>query len=381
MDAPLALYVHWPFCLSKCPYCDFNSHVADSIDPEAWRVAYLSEIERLAADLPGRSLGSLFFGGGTPSLMPPDLVHAVIEAARAAWPGEEPEITLEANPTSVEAMRLRGFREAGVNRLSIGIQSLDDDALRWLGRAHSAEEARLALDLAIALFPRVSADLIYARPGQDAMAWRQELDAMLAFGLGHLSLYQLTIERGTPFFAAARKGTLILPDEETAARLYEETSERLARQGFTAYEISNHAREGMACRHNLAYWRGEDYAGIGPGAHGRLHLDGAPVATEALRNPRAWLEAARHGSGQERRTILTPDVRAEELLMMGLRLAEGVEERRFRRASGLGFAETFAGDRLERLIDGGFLSLKEGILCATPEGRLRLDAVLGALLG
>jgi putative oxygen-independent coproporphyrinogen III oxidase len=369
---PFGLYIHWPFCRSKCPYCDFNSHVADAIDHGRWREAYLHEIATLAPRLAGRDLASIFFGGGTPSLMHPETTAAIIEAARALWPGTEPEITLEANPTSIEAEKFAGFRAAGVNRVSVGVQALDDDALRFLGREHSAKEALAALDVARHTFARVNADIIYARPGQDAAAWQRELSRLLELGLGHLSLYQLTIERGTPFFGLHNKGAFELPDEDMAAELYETTGEMLARAGLFAYEVSNYARPGEECRHNLIYWRGQDYLGIGPGAHGRLPgKDGGRSATANLRRPDDWLaqvEKTGHGIGED--NALSRAEIIEERVMMGLRLAEGI-------------AADIIPDkaRLPRLIAGGFLEQADGRIRSTAEGRLRLNAVIADLLG
>ena len=369
---PFGLYVHWPFCRSKCPYCDFNSHVADAIDHARWCQAYLREIATLAPRLAGRALSSIFFGGGTPSLMRPETTAAIIDAARALWPGAEPEITLEANPTSIEAEKFAGFRAAGVNRVSVGVQALDDSALKFLGREHSAKEALAALDVARRNFAHVNADMIYARPEQTVAAWRSELARLLELGLGHLSLYELTIERGTPFFGLHNKGTFELPDEDTAAELYEMTGEMLTHAGLFAYEVSNYARPGEECRHNLIYWRGQDYLGIGPGAHGRLpREDGGRSATANLRRPDDWLaqvELAGHGIGED--NVLSPPEIGEERVMMGLRLAEGIAEDIIPNKA-----------RLPRLIAGGFLECINGRIRTTAEGRLRLNAVIADLLG
>ncbi|MBL8665802.1 MAG: coproporphyrinogen III oxidase, partial [Candidatus Odyssella sp.] len=274
-----ALYVHWPFCLSKCPYCDFNSHVRERVEEARWQRAYLAELERAAAETPGRVVTSVFFGGGTPSLMPPETAAAILARIRALWPvAPDAEITLEANPGAAEAARFRAFRAAGVNRLSIGVQALDDAALKFLGRRHVAAEALAAVERAAGIFPRYSFDLIYARPGQSVAAWREELARALRFAGDHLSVYQLTIEPGTAFHTAHARGDFALPDEDTAADLYEATRDLLGAAGLAAYEISNHARPGGESRHNLAYWRYADYAGIGPGAHGRLTLGDAKVA-------------------------------------------------------------------------------------------------------
>ncbi|MBB4100782.1 radical SAM family heme chaperone HemW [Sphingomonas kyeonggiensis] len=321
--APLALYVHWPFCVSKCPYCDFNSHVRESVDQAAWRTAMLADLAHEAAELPGRRLGSIFFGGGTPSLMPPETVAAVIEAAEKHW-GFEPgvEITLEANPSSVEAARFADIASAGVNRVSLGLQALDDDALRFLGRAHGVDEGLAALDTAQRAFDRVSFDLIYARPDQTLPDWEAELTRALSFGTEHLSLYQLTIEPGTRFATLFEKGELKAYDPDQAADLFETTRAMTAAAGLPAYEVSNHARPGAESRHNLTYWRYSDYAGIGPGAHGRR----GGMATVRHKKPENWLGAlGRNGHGMEREDPLHPHDRGVEALVMGLRLAEGVD--------------------------------------------------------
>jgi len=320
---PLALYVHWPFCVSKCPYCDFNSHVRESVDQAAWRTAMLADLAHEAAELPGRRLGSIFFGGGTPSLMPPETVAAVIEAAERHW-GFEPgiEITLEANPSSVEAARFADIASAGVNRVSLGLQALDDDALRFLGRAHGEDEGLAALDTAQRAFDRVSFDLIYARPDQSLADWEAELTRALSFGTEHLSLYQLTIEPGTRFATLFEKGELKAYDPDAAADLFEVTRAMTRAAGLPAYEVSNHARPGAESRHNLTYWRYSDYAGVGPGAHGRR----GGMATVRHKKPENWLSAlGRNGHGMEREDPLDLHDRGVEALVMGLRLAEGVD--------------------------------------------------------
>ncbi len=333
--SPLGLYVHWPFCVSKCPYCDFNSHVRDGVDSTAhqnrWRDAYLREMAFEAArtqgdGAPSRPLVSIFFGGGTPSLMAPDTVAAIIAEAKKLWGlADDCEITLEANPSSVEAARFAGFRDAGVNRVSLGIQALDDATLKFLGRAHDRTQALAALATAQRTFARVSCDLIYARPGQTVTAWRGELDTAIDFGTSHLSVYQLTIEKGTPFYAAHRRGEFTLPDEATAAALFEETQARLSDAGLAPYEISNHARPGMESRHNLLYWRAEDYAGVGPGAHGRITQGGETLATMRKHKPEDWLRAVEQdGSGSQEEAVVERADRVTEMLMMGLRLTEGI---------------------------------------------------------
>ena len=387
-DPGFGIYIHWPFCRAKCPYCDFNSHVREAIDQARWRRALLTELDHYAAMTPGREVTSLFFGGGTPSLMEPDTVAAVIARAGEAWTlAPEVEITLEANPTSVEAGRFASYRDAGVNRLSLGIQSLDDDALAFLGRQHNAAEALAALGVARAYFPRWSFDLITARPGQDGGAWCAELARALAQEPGHLSIYQLTIEPGTAFHGAHRRGELVMPDEAAGAALFEATGRMLDEAGLPAYEISNHARPGEECRHNLTYWRYGDYLGIGPGAHGRITLgtkNGAPgekLATRQHRAPEAWLEAVeRHGHATRRRDAIPMEARLEELLMMGLRLTEGVTRAAIERETGRELDDLLDPQNLGSLIEGGFLELDDTTLRATAEGRLRLDALLARLL-
>lgn len=336
-DTPsLALYLHWPFCRAKCPYCDFNSHVRPAVDEARWRAALLAELARHAAETPGHRLGSVFIGGGTPSLMPPATVAALLAAAHAHWPPAGPvEITLEANPTSVEAGRLRDFRAAGVNRISLGVQALEPAALAFLGRAHGVAEAQAALELALATFPRVSFDLIYARPGQSVAAWRAELARALALGADHLSLYQLTIEPGTRFADLYDRGRLAIPAAEAAHDLYELTQELTAAAGLRQYEISNHARPGEESRHNLLYWRYGPYAGIGPGAHGRLATPTAHLATATERSPERWLARVEEtGHGIVETEPLSPEARADEMLIMGLRLDEGIDLDRLRRVGG-----------------------------------------------
>lgn len=372
------LYVHWPFCAAKCPYCDFNSHVSAHVDQARWARALRAEIARLAEELPGRHLTSIFFGGGTPSLMAPETVDSVLRAARAAWGfANDIEITLEANPTSVEMGRFRGFAEAGVNRLSMGVQSLRDDDLRRLGRQHSAAEAMAAFDVARAVFSRVSFDLIYARQGQDRAGWRAELGEALSMAVDHLSLYQLTVEPGTAFGRRAEKGLLRgLPDDDLAADLYAETHDICADAGLPLYEISNHARPGAESRHNLVYWRQGDWAAVGPGAHGRMTLPQGRVATEALRAPGAWLAAVEsRGTGETLRTFVPRDEQGTEYLLMGMRLAEGIDEERLARLAGRALDE----DCLARLQDMGMIQRHDGRVRATPDGRPVLNAILREL--
>ncbi|HKU97639.1 MAG TPA: radical SAM family heme chaperone HemW [Vineibacter sp.] len=384
-DTLFAIYVHWPFCRSKCPYCDFNSHVRDAVDQQRWRNALQAELWHYATQTAGRTVTSVFFGGGTPSLMPPETVAAVIDTIRHLWPvAADVEITLEANPTSVEAGRFRALREAGVNRVSLGVQAFDPEALRFLGREHGVDEAVAALTLARDTFPRHSFDLIYARPGQSVDRWQAELEQALAFVGDHLSVYQLTIERGTRFWQDHARGLFVLPDEDTQAALFETTQALLAEAGLPAYEISNHARPGGACRHNLTYWRYEDYVGVGPGAHGRLTLSGTSAvrkrATRQVTGPDAWLSAVEtHGHATAEATIVEGQDLATEALMMGLRLRDGINRGQFFHATGIDPVGACDASQLRRLIDGDFISVDEHTLKATDSGRQRLNAVLGQL--
>lgn len=373
------LYVHWPFCASKCPYCDFNSHVAARIDQRRWQAAYLAEIDRVAALTGPRVLNTVFFGGGTPSLMEPEVVAAILERARSRWtPANDIEVTLEANPGSVEAGRFRGYADAGVNRVSMGIQALNDADLKRLGRLHSAAEARAAFDIARAAFARVSFDLIYARQHQTRAEWRSELKTALGMAIDHLSLYQLTIEDGTAFGARQAAGGLRgLPEDDLAADMYLETQEVCAEAGMPAYEVSNHAAPGSESRHNLIYWRCGDYAGIGPGAHGRLTLAGRRRATETFRAPGDWLSRVeRDGSGESAPETVERPEQATEYLMMALRLAEGLDLRRY---------ATIAGcppdsRRIRELSEMGLLRIKDDRLQATDGGRAVLNSVIRELM-
>ncbi|WP_347138301.1 radical SAM family heme chaperone HemW [Paracoccus sp. SSK6] len=372
------LYVHWPFCAAKCPYCDFNSHVVSGVDQARWAAALSSEIARLAAELPGRHLGSIFFGGGTPSLMEPETVDTVLRAARAAWGfANDIEITLEANPTSVERGRFQGFAQAGVNRLSMGIQALNDEDLRRLGRMHSVAEARAAFDVARSCFDRVSFDLIYARQGQTREAWRAELAEALSMAVDHLSLYQLTIEPGTAFGARAAAGKLRdLPDDDLAADMYLETQEICEAAGMAGYETSNHARPGSESRHNLVYWRQGDWAAVGPGAHGRITLPGGRFATEAHRAPGAWLHAVEtRGTGESLRELVPLDEQATEYLLMSLRLTEGLDLARHARLAGSPLDQ----GAIRRLEDLGMVEERDGRLRTTRDGRPLLNAILREL--
>lgn len=385
-DEGFGLYVHWPFCISKCPYCDFNSHVSEFVDHQKWREALLAELDHFAARTPGRVLTSIFFGGGTPSLMEPESIAAIIEAARGHWTSADNiEITLEANPGTVDAQRFAAIRDAGVARLSMGVQALNDADLKFLGRQHSVADARRAWRAAAKSFASVSFDLIYARPGQNEDAWRGELSEALREvtneGLTHLSLYQLTMEPSTVMFDAHQRGAFVLPDEDEAAALYGVTQELCERAGYPAYEISNHAKDGAACQHNLTYWRGGDYVGIGPGAHGRLSLSETTRAVRQIKAPALWLKrVTATGCGTQEEEALTPNARAEELVMMGLRLAEGINKARFARLSGEPLSSVISAVALERLAADGYLADTPTALSATAKGRLTLNAVVRDLL-
>ncbi len=378
-DQAFGVYVHWPFCLSKCPYCDFNSHVRHAaIDEDRFARAFAREIETTAARTGPREVTSIFLGGGTPSLMQPQTVGAILDAIGKYWRvAPDAEVSLEANPTSVEATRFRGYRAAGVNRVSLGVQALDDASLKALGRLHTAQEAMDAVAIARSAFDRYSFDLIYARPGQTPAMWEAELRRAIGEAAEHLSLYQLTIEAETPFYALHRAGKLQTPDEAASRALYDVTQSVCAELGLPAYEISNHARPGAECQHNLVYWRGQEYAGIGPGAHGRLDIGGVRYATATERRPESWLmrvEGSGHGVVTDER--LNSEERADEFLLMGLRLAEGIDPRRYQALSG-------------RSLDPKRIALlrEEGAITVDADGRLRvtqtgfpvLDAVVADL--
>lgn len=372
------LYIHWPFCQAKCPYCDFNSHVVAKIDQKAWESAYLSEIERVGAQTQGRVLRSVFFGGGTPSMMDPSLVDAVLTKIRATWPiANDIEITLEANPTSVEAGRFAGYRAAGVNRVSMGIQALNDTDLKALGRLHTTKEAFAAFDIARDAFDRVSFDLIYARQGQTLSDWQRELDQALSMAIDHVSLYQLTIEDGTAFGDRYAAGKLRgLPDEDVAADMYMLTQDVCGAAGFAGYEVSNHAKPGYESIHNQIYWRYGDYAGIGPGAHGRLTLDGQRLATETPLAPVAWLsQVQRDGTGEADRTPLGQADQMAEFLLMGMRLTEGVAIARLQ-----AFQNSNVFNKIKHLEDIDMVEVVDGQLRLTAKGRPVLNAVLRVLL-
>ncbi len=380
--AGFGLYIHWPFCRSKCPYCDFNSHVEGSVDHERWARCLLAELDHVADGIGRRPLRSIFFGGGTPSLMDPATTGALIERAVDRF-GAEPdlEITLEANPTSVEKNRLAAFKAAGVNRLSLGVQSLDDDALRFLGREHSAKDALMAVDHAAHLFSRFSFDLIYARPEQTLKAWTDELTRALDHAGSHLSVYQLTIEQGTRFHTLHQQGTLKLPEDDLQADLFDLTQQQLEAANLPAYEISNHAAPGQACKHNLIYWQAGDYAGIGPGAHGRLTIDGQRFATQTERMPRAWLERIDDvGHGEKPREEIGAWDQVVEIVLMGLRTTDGIAAGRIQQLSGRPIDETLNGDALAHFIDNGWLSLDDGRLAASRDGLLCLNSILADLL-
>jgi len=375
----LSVYFHWPFCASKCPYCDFNSHVAaEAVDHGRWRRALLAELHHYAEETKGRAVSSVFFGGGTPSLMEPATVADLIAAVRSHWTtGDDLEITLEANPSSAEAGRFRDFRDAGVNRLSVGVQSFRAEALSFLGRGHSPTEAREAIAMAGEHFIRFSFDMMYGLPDQTPEDWRRDLGEALGLAGGHLSLYQLTIEHGTAFY---RDG-VAAAGEDTGATLFEVTQNVLEGAGLAAYEVSNHARPGAECRHNLNIWRGGDYIGVGPGAHGRLTKDFRTEALHQIHAPERWLAKTEDGGhGTAKRRPLSLKIRTEEIMMMGLRLTEGVRQDRFAAITGYGLDQAVDQDGLGRMVDGGFVKAGEAGLRVTPAGRLCLNEVLGQLL-
>jgi putative oxygen-independent coproporphyrinogen III oxidase len=378
---PLALYIHWPFCLSKCPYCDFNSHVREKIPQQRMVAALRRELAHEAARLGPRRLTSIFFGGGTPSLLDPDNVAILIADAQALFPPDQDiEITLEANPTSIEAGKFRAYAQAGVNRVSIGVQSFEPEALKFLGREHSAAQAIAAIELGKSTFPRLSFDLIYARPGQTLLSWRTELDTALALAADHLSLYQLTIEQGTKFAPLYARGEFALPDDNLAAALYDATAETAAKHGLAHYEISNYAAPGRASRHNLAYWRYQDYAGIGPGAHGRLTLAGARIATSRHRAPEAWAALVEaNGTGTTVDEDVSPRDQAREALLMGLRLTEGIAFTMFHDRTGTHLLDAVDPATLDAALEAEYLTQTATHLIATAEGRKRLDALLPVL--
>ncbi|MBC7951995.1 MAG: coproporphyrinogen III oxidase [Rhodospirillaceae bacterium] len=377
-DPGFGIYIHWPFCLSKCPYCDFNSHVAARIDQPRWRAGLLRELEYFAQVKPGATVTSIFFGGGTPSLMEPATAGALIDRVASLWPTTpDLEITMEANPSTVEANRFREFRAAGIGRLSLGVQALDDASLKFLGRRHNAGEALAALEVAKSLFPRFSFDLIYARPGQTVAGWQAELTRALELAGDHLSLYQLTIEDGTAFAPAYARGDFQLPGEDDQAAMFEATQALTQAAGLPAYEVSNHAAPGSACRHNLTYWLGGDYVGIGPGAHGRLNGS----ATRQHRAPEIWLDRVeRHGHATQASEALNPETRAEELVMMGMRLVDGIDAATFAAAAGRSLWDVVDAHGLARMEEGGFVTRTAAGIKATPAGMLVLNALTAELL-
>ena len=379
MSKGLSLYIHWPFCLSKCPYCDFNSHVAGGpVDNPRWAKALIREMGHFAAESSNRRLESVFFGGGTPSTMIPETSAQLIEAARSFWDtAENLEISLEANPTSVEAGKLKDFADAGVNRLSLGVQSFNDKSLKFLGREHSSDDAKVAIALARENFPRFSFDLIYGLPGQSIDDWKIELNQAIEMAGGHLSLYQLSVEKGTPFFRDGVPET----DPDSGADLFNLTHELTSLADLKAYEISNHARPGHECRHNMKIWRGGDYIGIGPGAHGRLTTNQGTDALYQVHEPARWLDRVeKEGHATGKRTSLSARERCEEIIMTGLRLTEGVGHEDFKSLTGQPLEKTLDFDTINRLRDGGFLVVDDKGLRATNEGRLCLNAVLSDLL-
>jgi putative oxygen-independent coproporphyrinogen III oxidase len=378
MTEPLSIYIHWPWCQSKCPYCDFNSHVADEIDQERWRAALITELEHFAAEVAGRTVKSVFFGGGTPSLMAPRTVRAIINFINLRMTlAEDAEVTLEANPTSSEAGKFEELRDAGINRLSLGVQSFDDAALHFLGRAHDSKQAEAAITAASRIFPRFSVDLIYARPEQSVTAWRAELDRALSFSPGHLSAYQLTIEPGTRFYADGVPAAA----EDPAVDMFEITQETLDSAGLPAYEVSNHARPGEECRHNLAVWQCGDYIGAGPGAHGRLTGELGCESTRQIKDPSRWLaQIEERGHGTQARFAISPRERAEELIILGLRTSIGINKARLAAKSGLKPEDIVDTGALADLIEDGFLETDDQSVRTTAAGRLCLNAVIGKLL-
>jgi len=377
-EAGFGLYIHWPFCQAKCPYCDFNSHVSTSIDQEEWAAAYLSELDRVAAETSDRILGTVFFGGGTPSLMEPRLIDQIMDRIRRNWSlANDFEVTMEANPSSVEARRFRSYRSAGVDRVSLGIQALNDTDLRALGRLHSAREARAALDIAQTCFDRASFDLIYARQDQTLADWEIELSEALEMGFSHLSLYQLTIEDGTAFGARHARGLLKgLPTEDAAADMFELTQEMMRSVDMPAYEVSNHAKIGQEARHNQIYWRGGDYLGIGPGAHGRLTLDGQRFATETPLSPSLWLATVKtSGSGESIRTPLSRSEQDTEYLLMSLRTSEGSDLSRLQPSTKISLL-----NKIKDLREEGSLIENEYRISVPAEKRILLNAILARLL-
>lgn len=378
----LAVYIHWPFCKSKCPYCDFNSHVRDKIEQKRWQDAMLRELAHMHDHTEDFTVSSIFFGGGTPSLMPPATVEAIINEVYKLWETEDNiEITLEANPTSVEIGKFSGFRDAGVNRVSLGVQSLRDNELKFLGRGHSAAEAIEAIELARKLFKRYSFDLIYARPNQTPADWEEELSQALKLADGHLSLYQLTIEENTAFYHAYAKGGFTLPDDEEAEALYLLTEEKMRSSGFTAYEVSNYAKTGQESLHNLSYWNGTSYIGVGAGAHGRINVAGKRIATQTFKSPERWLENAEsRGNAVEVWQDIPINIEIEERLMMGLRLSEGIDYGNFQKQTGHDLRDHLNLSKRDFYIKQGLLDPSPDKLKTTIKGRLLLNKLTAELL-
>ncbi len=383
MTESLALYIHWPFCLSKCPYCDFNSHVREKIEEDLWQESLLKELAYFGQLTASRSLKSIFFGGGTPSLMAPKTVDALVDQVSQYWQVQDDlEVTLEANPTSIEANKFKDFKRAGVNRVSIGIQALNNKDLKFLGRTHGRDEALKALKIASDIFDRFSFDLIYARPEQTVNAWQEELQEAINFAQGHLSLYQLTIEQGTAFYAAHQRKDFTIPDDHLAADLYEMTQEMMEKAGLPAYEISNHAKPGQESRHNLAYWQGQDYVGVGPGAHGRLTLNNAKFAFKGVKAPEIWVKAVlENDHGTDEKVELSAEEIFTERLMMGLRLRTGIPRKELEQLTGGKTLETiFQNSALKILESENYMILNEKSLTLTSAGLQRLNSILAFLL-
>ena len=378
----LAVYIHWPFCKSKCPYCDFNSHVEGKIDHDKWLNAYLTEIEFFKNKIGKRNVTSIFFGGGTPSLMQPNVVEKILNKISLEFNvGEKTEITLEANPTSIEMGKMRDFKKAGVNRVSIGVQALNEKDLKFLGRQHSPNEAKEALKTAAGIFNNFSFDLIYARPEQDVATWKKELSEALKIANNHLSLYQLTIEKGTEFYSQFNKKQFVMPSEELAAEFYEQTLETMEKQGLPAYEVSNHAKPGFECQHNISYWEYDEYLGIGPGAHGRVNFDGKRHATMMIHSPDAWLKSVKEkGHGLQNNEAVDDETIIEEILMMGMRLSTGLSFEKFKAASGKTFNEVFDVNKVRKLEDLGLTKLLEDKIIATKQGQMVLNSLTSKLL-
>jgi putative oxygen-independent coproporphyrinogen III oxidase len=380
---PFGVYIHWPFCLSKCPYCDFNAHLLDpDLDEEQWLTAYLAELTHYAAETSDRRVSTLFFGGGTPSLMPPRIMSAIVDKIELLWGfSDDAELSMEANPTSVEADKFKAFRGAGINRLSLGIQSFDDKSLKLLGRQHDSKQALDAISLARSIFPRSSFDLIYARPDSSLEDWQKELNFALSLEPEHLSLYQLTIEPGTVYQAAVRRGDFTPLDEDRASEQYEFTQEHMTNAGLPAYEVSNHAIRGAECQHNMIYWRYQDYVGIGPGAHGRFNSGGQKIAARQHRAPSVWVKnVTDKGHATADRDILDEAHMLSEFAMMGLRLSEGIDMNLMQQRWPTTFAEVLTSEKLNWLQEIGCLTIDQQRLKVTDFGRQRLDSVLGSLL-